>query len=180
MTNQLQKVAFDLYSQCIYLKRKQGELALEFGYVLKKIKDEKLYQYMGEGGFVSFEQFLINPEINLKYNTAMMYIRVYEFYIEQLKLPKEDLIDIPINRLNELTGKIKDLPKEKQIEWVEKAKTLARTDFEKELEDAKFRDEKKVILKRCKKCGKIEIYYKIDEVCICNGLGIYAIPVDEK
>lgn len=181
MANQIQKQAFDLYSRVIYLKKKQGELALELGFTLKEIKDKKLYQYIGEGGFSSFEQFLANPEIGLKYNTAMAYIRVYEYYVEQLKLPKEEIVEIPFNRLHQLVGKIKDLPKEKQIEWVEKAKVLGRNDFEKEMEEAKFTQERDIEIKRCKKCGLLQIYYKVDKVCVCDGgLGIYAIPVEIK
>lgn len=180
MVNQIQKKAFDFYSKVIYLKKKQGEIALELGYVLKEIKEKKLYQHMGEGGFDSFEQFLSNPEINLKYNTAMAYIRIYEYYVENLKLPKEEIIEIPFNRLHQLVGKIKNLPKEKQIEWIEKAKTLGRIDFEKEMEEAKFTNEKDVIIKKCKKCGLLEIYYKIDKICLCKGQAIYGLPIEVK
>lgn len=178
MVNNIQKYAFDLYSRVIFLKKKQGELALELGFTLKEIKEKKLYQHMGEGGFDSFEQFLANPEINLKYSTAMAYVRVYEYYIENLKLPKEEVVEIPFNRLHQLAGKIRDLPKEKQIEWIEKAKTLGRIDFEKEMEEAKFLNKKEIIIKRCKKCGKIEIYYKVDSICLCNGQAIYGLPVE--
>ncbi len=167
MRHILNQEAFDLYNRVIFLKRKQSELALELGYTLKRIKEKKLYLYMGEGGFSSFEQFLANPEISINYNTAFAYIRVYEYFIEQLKLPKEQLLNIPFNRLHQLTGKIKNLPKEEQIEWVEKAKHLGRLDFEKELEEAKFKPEKEVVIKRCKNCGMIEIYYK--NVCSCKG-----------
>ena len=172
-----QENAFKLYQRCIHLKKKQGELALEFGYVLKKIRDEKLFKYIGDGGFDNFYQFLSSPEISLNPNTALMYIRVYEFYIEKLKLPKEELIEIPVNRLNQLKSGLEDKTKEEVLEWIEKAKVLGRRDFEKEMEEAKFKKEKDIEIKVCRKCGKKQIYYKVNSLCYCDGsVGIFTIP----
>lgn len=181
MKNQItpkQNKAFNLYQRCIYLRKKQGELALEFGRVLKEIRDKKLYQYIGEGGFSSFNKFLANPEIGLNPNTALAYIRVYEYYVLQLKLPKQDLLGIPFNRLNNLKSKIEKLPKDKQIEWIEKAKTLSYSDFKAELQAEKMEKNPVVTVKKCKQCGQYEIYYDQSQICVCKGgHAVYALPV---
>jgi hypothetical protein len=175
--NQIQKIAYDLYQKCIFLKKKQGELALEFGMTLKEIRDKKLYQHMGEGGFDNFYQFLASPEISLNPNTALMYIRVYEFYIEKLKIPKEKLTEIPVNRLNQLKSGLENKSKDEIEEWIEKARVLGRKDFEKEMEEARMKKEDDIKIKICKKCGKKQIYYKVNSLCYCDGgVGIYAIP----
>lgn len=152
---------------------------LEFGYTLKRIKEEKLYLQMGEGGYDSFYQFLADPEINLNPNTALAYIRVYEFYVEKLGFKKEDLAGIPLNRLNQIKGFLEDKNKDEVKEWVEKARTLGRTDFEKEMVDKKITKERQIEIKKCRKCGKYQIYYKIDAVCQCDGSnGFYGLPVE--
>ena len=174
-----QSLAFDLRARCIFLRKKISELFLEFGYVLKKIRDEKLYLQMGEGGFETFYQFLADPEINLNPNTASAYIRVYEFYVEKLGFKKEKLLGIPLNRLNQIKNFLEDKTKNEVEEWIEKARTLGREDFVKEMESKKIVKEKGVKIVKCKKCGKYQFYYKIDAICQCpNTDAIFALPVD--
>lgn len=176
-----QEKAFDLYQRCVFLRKKQGELALEFGRVLKEIRDKKLYRYLGEGGFETFNQFLANPEINLNPNTALAYIRVYEYYVLELNIPKENLLDIPFNRLNNLKSKIEKLPREEQEEWIEKAKTLSYTDFKAELQEKKMEKKPFITVKRCKQCGQYEIYYDQSQICVCRGgHAVYALPIIEE
>jgi hypothetical protein len=164
------KEAFDYYQKLVFLRRKQGEVALEIGRVLKEIKEKKLYRYLGEGGYDDFFQFLSDPEISMNYNTASLYIRVYEFYVEQLKLNPDELASIPINRLNTLKSKLEKTENKEEIEeWLEKAKTLGRLDFEKETEEAKITKPRPIVLTRCKKCGKIKIVINLpDEICQCR------------
>jgi len=90
--NELQKQAFDLYQQTVLLIKGQRKLFLELGFVLSQIKNKSLYKQMGDGGFETWRSFLANPEINITPSTADVYIKVYEFYIERLKLPKEEVL----------------------------------------------------------------------------------------
>lgn len=174
-----QELATELRLRCVFLRKKISELFLEFGFVLKRIRDEKLYLQMGEGGYDTFYQFLADPEINIHPNTASAYIRVYEFYIEKHGLKKEDLLGIPLNRLNQIKSYLEEKNKEEIEEWVEKARTLGRTDFEKEMEEHKIIKEKDIRIEKCKKCGKYKIFYKVDSICLCDGTSaIYGIPVE--
>ena len=177
-----QEMAYGLYQTVISLRRRQSEVALEFGFTLKKIKEEHLYRYMGDGAFDTFWQFCASPEIKLRPEMVMAYIRVYEYYVEKLQMKKEDLLDIPFTRLNQMKAKIENLPIEEQKEWIEKAKTLMRKDFEAEMVDHKFAKPKAIQVTRCKTCKLLEIHFIVDEVCVCGGHGynIKAIPVEQK
>lgn len=173
-----QETAFELRSRCIYLRKKMSELFLEFGWTLKKIRDEKLYLQMGEGGYDTFYQFLADPEINLNPNTAHAYIRVYEFYVEKLKLSREEIIGIPFNRLNQITNYLKDKNEDEVKEWIEKARHLGRKDFEEELHEHKIAKKPKIKIEKCKQCGGYKVYYEVDVLCTCTTNPFYGIPVE--
>lgn len=179
MSNQItpkQQMAWDLYQEALGLRGTQTKVALRFGYVLNKINNEKLYRYMGEGGFDTFKHFLV--EIKLNYNTATAYMRVYETYINRLQISEDELWGIPFTRLNQLTSKIKDMPLEEQKEWVEKAKVLLRDDFDKEMVEHKLQKVKRVTIRKCRKCEHLKIEYLVDAVCMCDGSPyIRAVPV---
>ena len=43
----------------------------------------------------------------------------------------------------------------------------------------KPKKEKNVIVKKCLKCGRLQIFYKINSVCFCKfGAAVYTLPED--
>jgi len=141
------KEAFELYHNLQLAIKNQGKLYLIIGQTLKKIRDEKTYNYLGEGGFDSFQQFLNNAEIGFRPATAYLYIRLYEYYIERLKLAVEEVVEVPMNRLMRLLPALKQKTDKESIEIVQNFKTLTNFDFDKELKEKKLETERPVLFK---------------------------------
>jgi len=175
-----QKRAFDLYTKTISLVSSQKEIMIDLIEVLKEIKEKKLYRYLGEGGFDTWSQFLAAPEIDLAKPTVDAYIDIYEYYIGTLKIKREELFKISLNRLNILKGKIKKIEsKSEQLELIEQAKNLSYSDFYTVMREKKLVEEPAFHITKCEKCNKYEIEYHQDKICICKGTtAIYAKPLE--
>lgn len=175
MTNDLQEQAYNIYQETINLIRSQRKLFLDLGFILKQIKEKKLYTYFGNGGFDTWRSFLANPEINLSPSTAEVYIKVYDFYIEKLKMSKDEVLSIPLVRLNMMKATLEKMDDKEREELIEKAKTLSYEDFRIETSGE---DRKRAIkVTRCSKCSKLIIKYDPEQICDCNG-GIDITPYD--
>lgn len=157
----------DRYQHVVYLIVQQRKLFLSLGKELKDIKEGKLYKEMGEGGYETWDQFLASPEIDLRRSTADMYIKVYSFYIEKMKLPEEEVLQIPVGRLNLMSAKLESLPEDQRKEFIAKAITLGYTDFQQEARLAP--QKRKINIYHCEKCEKLVIEYDPKEICMCNG-----------
>jgi len=166
---QLQEHAYEFYKHATFLIKQQRVLFLDLGFVLKIIRDGKLYKKFNNDGYDRWSMFLADPEINMKEGTANTYIRIYEFYIEHKKMLKEEVLQIPLNRLNMMKAKLELMPPEKQDELIEKAKVLSESDFRKELIDSKIINSPKIKIYHCDKCQKLKIEYKESEICKCEG-----------
>ena len=165
-----QEEAFNFYQKLIELRKQASELYLELGFTLKKIKDGKLYKYLGDGGFDSWQLFLANPEINIRYQTAEVYIKVYEYFIEELKMPRAEVIAMPLGKLNMMKSTLEKMPDDKErLEFIEKAKLLSYSDFKKELREKGYKTKEKIRVYRHKDCGKLIIEYNPQEICLCSG-----------
>lgn len=166
----VQKEAFTFYEQIKLAKHRIGEMYLEIGWLLREMKKKKLYKHLGDGGYDTWKQFLASPEIKIKYTTAEVYIKIYEYYIEELKLPKMEIAEIPLNQLNIMRTKLDKLPDyESKLEMIEKAKVLGYSDFKKEMIESGLKSPDKINISRCGTCGKLVIKYNPLEVCLCAG-----------
>ena len=164
-----QREAYSYYENIKTARQKLGEYYLDLGYFLKEMKERKLYRYLGEGGYETWNQFLASPEISIKYVTAEVYIQVYRYYVEGLKLPKAEIIAIPLNQLNIMRTKLDKLPsQDAKLEMIEKAKTLGYSDFQKEMVDSGLAKPQKLRVSHCRKCEKMVIEYRKGEVCSCH------------
>ena len=163
------ELAWSLYKETQLLLRKQGELFLLIGKNLKQIRDEKLYRYLGEGGFDTFKDFLNNPEIGIRPATAYLYIRIYEYYIEQLKLSTEEVVQIPINRLMRLLPALKEKENNEAKQIVEEIQNLTSYDFDVVIGEKHLEVDKPLVYK-CKVCGKWKIEYKPEQLCSCDAI----------
>ena len=168
-------IAFGYYKKVTELVKEQRGLFLDLGKLLSEIKEKKLYKQMGEGGFDSWHQFLANPEIDLSPNIAEVYITVYKFYLLKLNMPREEVMTIPLVRLNTMKAKLEHADEAERGEMIEKAKSLSYGDFMKEMVYHKVATEPKILLSHCEKCGKLKIRYNPKEVCVCGG----GIDLDE-
>jgi hypothetical protein len=172
---ELQTQAFNLYQETINLIKSQRKLFLDLGFVLKQIKEKKLYTLFGDGGFDTWRSFLANPEINLSPSTADVYIRVYEFYIEKLKLSKDEVLSIPLVRLNMMKATLEKMNDKDRGELIEKAKTLSYTDFK--IETSGEEKVKAIKVTRCDKCSKLIVKYDPEQICDCLG-GLEVTPYE--
>lgn len=161
--------AFALYQYTKDLIKDQRALFLDLGSVLSKIKNGELYKECGNGGFDTWRSFLADPEISITPSTADVYIKVYEFYIERLKMPRQDVVGIPLVRLNMMKSKLENLNEEDRSELIAKARTLSYEDFKIEAINGGSEIKRAVKITKCDKCGFLIIKYDPDQVCDCSG-----------
>lgn len=129
--------AFEQYQIIQNALKVQSNINFIVGKALKEIRDEKLYLYLGMGGFDTFNDFLNNPEISIRPSTAYSYIRVYEHYILELEQNTDEMSKIPFNRLVRMIPHTKG-DKDEAVELIDKAKELTNVDFDKELVEQGF------------------------------------------
>lgn len=132
-----QQHAHDLNQNAIDLIHTQSRNFFEIGQIFKEIKDEKMWQYMGEGGYDSWKAYLAQPEIYLSQKTVDAYIYIYEVYVERLGISIDVLETVSIHKLNQLASLVKDLDAEQAVEIVEKVRELGARDFNDELKELK-------------------------------------------
>lgn len=168
--NGKRKDAQAAYDTVQELGQSQVKAAILMGKVLKDIRDRKLWAYMGDGGFSTFQSFLSNPEINIKISTAYSYMDIYSYYVEQKQMPVSEVAKIPFHRLQEMLSYLKKLnDPEKEEELIEQVKTLSPSDFNKELVDKKIVEPRYVRVFRHEDCGKACVEYYPEDVCSCDG-----------
>lgn len=131
-------VAYNLYQELQGCVKEQAKLFLKIGYLLKQIRDEKLYLSLGDGGFDTFGEFLENPEIGIKPSTSYAYIRVYEFYIEKYGFTVDELGSGNFGRLQTLLPTLKKstsdgATKEEVLQQIQELTPLRASDFKKEM-----------------------------------------------
>jgi len=129
---QKQLVAQKSYNSLLKYKQVASVSYLYIGKELKKIKDEKLYMYLGEGSidFETFEAFIASPSVNIELRKAYYLIQIYGTFVEQYKFKPEELADTHWTALRALLPVIRE---DNVKELVEKAKLLTRGYLEQEV-----------------------------------------------
>jgi hypothetical protein len=159
--------ANNLYTEIQVLIKQQAKLFLMLGKALKEIRDNELYKYLGEGGYDTFPQFLNNPEVGLSYSTAYLYIRIYEYYVLNLKLDEEQVIKTPLNKLMRMLPYLKTIENKEAVEFLEKSLELTNYDFNEELKDKQVQSDRPVTY-RCVDCEKWRVEYHEKDICQCD------------
>lgn len=119
--------AYALYQKLLVAKRSQDYLFLGIGKLLKDIRDEKLYK---ELDYDSFNDFVTSEELGFSRESAFLYVRVYEYYIERLQLDAEFVGKINLARLGQMIPILKKIDDpEKEIEKIEELSALRQGDF---------------------------------------------------
>ena len=168
-TKKLREMAYKLYEEFEDTMREQGLTYVKAGKILKTIRDEKLYEYLGDGGYDSFDSFIAQSRLR-SIATAHLYIKVYEYFIEKMKMTVQEVSEIPLHRLQLVVYTAKTLDNEKEEkELIEKAKVLSTSDLKKEIQVIKPHILDHPFVYLCDKCRRWRIEYKPEDMCKCNG-----------
>lgn len=165
MPNDLTKPdkAWEIYTFLQQALRKQAELFIEIGKALKQMRDERLYLQLGKGGFDTFQQFLNNAEIGIRPSTAYLYIRIFEYFMERLKMTQAEVLDIPITRLMRLLPVLKEKTDDEAKKIVEKISGLTTYDFDVVVGEDKLETDRPTLFKD-KETGKYIFEFKPDQM----------------
>jgi hypothetical protein len=118
---------FDVYQKLLFAKRSHEVLFLVIGKLLKEIRDKKLYKKLD---YENFGQFLGSEEIAFSRESAFLYIRVFDFYIEHLQLTEGVVSEINVSRLSLMLPILKKIEnKEDCIKKIEELNTMRNKDF---------------------------------------------------
>ena len=96
---------------------------LSLAVCLKKVK---LKEYYLELGFDSFEEYCMQPEVDLTANRCNKLIRIYDRWIEDYGYSVKEIEGIDTEKLDIAQSQATE---ENQEEWLEKAKLLSRADL---------------------------------------------------
>lgn len=109
---------------------------LFIGRELKKIKEDKLYRYLGTDSpeFEKFETYVASPTINMDLRKAYYLIQIWTVFCEQYKYKPEELSGIYWTALRAILPVINET---NISDMIEKAKTLTRTHLEQEVKQLK-------------------------------------------
>lgn len=165
------ELAEGIITQLKNLVFQAGLTFVEIGRLLKIVRDQKLYEYAGEGGYDTFTEFIADSDISIAPSTAYAFIFLYEKYILGLGFSEEKIAGIPWYKLHLLATKVKPKTKEEAEEWIGKAQTLSISDFKAELAEAEsnLTGEKKLVyptIQKCSVCGNWKVL--TDQICTCT------------
>ena len=96
---------------------------LSLAVCLKKVKSKEYYI---ELGFNSFEEYCMQPEIDLSMNRCNKLIRIYDRWIEDYGYKIKEIEGIDTEKLDIAQSQATE---ENQKEWLEKARLLSRADL---------------------------------------------------
>jgi hypothetical protein len=143
---------------------------LQMGRLLKIIREEKLYLYLGDGGYDSFRMFISDADLGIKHATAYAFIRLYEVYIMKLGYQQKELVDIPWARLQMLSGIVEPQTRALAEPWVAKARALSNSDFQMEIREKKANEKETTYVPfphmfRCKECSRWVVDVTDENLC---------------
>lgn len=164
-----QTLSYGLYQELVKALQYEKRLFFTIGKILKTIREEKLYKYIGEGGYETFAQFVSAQEINLTQPRAYFYIRVYEFYIEKMQITEAELSDISAYKLFRLLPLLRSKDKSEVIKVINEVGQLGVADTERVIADKKLENKPdRPVAYPCAKCGKWIIKYREEDICQCD------------
>lgn len=136
--NEINKVegadrAFKAWETLLTVKRANDTSFLLIGCILKKIRDEKLYEKLD---YENFSQFLASEELGFSREKAYMCIKTYEYYIEYLQLDPEHIGQMNVSRLSLMVPVLKQIEDKKEVvKQIEDMNSLRHGDFIREVKD---------------------------------------------
>jgi hypothetical protein len=125
--------AYKTWKLLVSARKKQDGLFLVIGYLLKIIRDEKLYEKLD---YETWMQFLGSDELGFSQEKAFMYIRTYEYFIEHLELSPEKVGEMNVGRLSRMIPVLKKIDdRDEVIKKIEEYNSLRLGDFVKEIKN---------------------------------------------
>ena len=109
---------------------------LFIGRALKKIKEDKLYRYLGAESpeFESFENYISSPTINMDLRKAYYLIQIYSTFVLKYGYKPEELSGIYWTALRAILPVVNE---DNVSSMIDKAKTLTRGHLEQEIKQLK-------------------------------------------
>ena len=121
----------DYKNELIKTKENVANGLFRLGKLLYEISNEKLY----EEEYETFEEFIGDPEISFSRITAYKAMKIYEVYGLKLNM-LDKVMDIDADKLYRIS-KLIEAGKVDADEWIEKARTLSRSDLTNETREQK-------------------------------------------
>lgn len=171
---------FEMLTEIRNILESQNSAEFEIGKMLLEFRDGKRYLDLGYDRWVDFAN---SGDISLKKSMIYNHINAYQVYIVELGFQIKDLTDIAFDKLLSIISIVRQCTFPDAKEWVEKARTLSRSDLALEIDDWKHKDsgdvksgdkealdeaESKTKLVKaflCDECGKWRIDMNKDEIC---------------
>lgn len=125
-----EEYAFDIWNKLIMAKQVSEALFIVQGRLLKEIRDDRLYEVLD---YPNFTQFINSEEISFSREKAYLYIRIYEYFIETLKINPERVAEMSIARLGMMLPHLKKMDDEEAIEKMQEFNAMRHNDFVKDI-----------------------------------------------
>jgi len=119
----LKETAQNNYEYILEAKNITEATFLVMGKLLTENRREGYYKILGHR---TFEEFIASPEISFHRTTAYKFMKIYQEFIEYYKVTDEDLKGIDSDKLYLI---ISVLDRKNLKDWLEKARTLSRSDL---------------------------------------------------
>lgn len=104
----LQKKAWELHNTIKTHSKNSKTSFIKTMYALKIMRDEKLYNYLGTGGYDTFEQYLQEPDLELGSPiTIKKYLAMLNYLQETLSLGDAEIEKVPIYQVSQYFSEIK-------------------------------------------------------------------------
>ena len=118
---------YQITQEIIQIRDKGEVLIYELAKRLKVIRDKELWK---TGGYESFYSYLAQPEMSFDRRSVLFWIQIYETFIEKYALNPGTVNKIGWTKLARIVPHVTD---DNYKYYFEKAKTLSRSDLEREL-----------------------------------------------
>lgn len=162
-------LASECYLRLLQAKRIDATLHLSIGMFLTFIKEDKLYTFMGEGGFDTWGQFLSQPELGLSPSTVRISMRLYKTYCQSMGFEVVDFDGVSGDRLKKLLPILENKTKEEALAIYEDVIHLGARDFSEAIRKLQVPSKKveKPSVDQCDSCHKWMLLVATNEKCSC-------------
>ncbi len=120
------------------MREKMEEHFVELGQLLTEMKKEQVYRIYGYDNFKDF----VEDEFNLAGSLVSRLVNNYKYYVGQLNLDEESLVNIGLDKLNVLRPVLKKSNPLEQEQWLQKAREEKTTLLKEKIKDLKEKKEK--------------------------------------
>lgn len=169
---QTKEEVFELWKKLVNIVHIQNASFLAIGKILKIFRDNELYKHLD---YPSFSQFLNSEEISFSREKAYMCIRIFEYYVENLRIDPDKMTELSIARLSLMMPVVKQIEAEngkgEATKKVFSFTNLRHNDFVKEIKELVDKGGKPVVYWSDEKSRWYVGYFS--NTCYLESLGEY-------